>query len=314
MSVRRTVPLLIVALLGLFAASLALAGCGGSQVTLSYTYKPGDTWVQEVSTTVQGTMEGLQATTPAESSQSNKARVTSKVESVSANGVATISVTTETIEASQNGQAQDLSNETPKTVTVTVDKTGKVLSTKGAEDAAAGGLMQSGSFLNPGDLGSQLRGVVFPADGTAKVGEEWTSTSTIPLPGLDQSLSVNTTSKLVSVTPENGTQVAVIEYTTKVPMDLNLDLGPLLSAMLGSQGADTSGGSLVFKITTSGSVTFSGKAKVDLKTGQTLQSDANGSIDETLEVTDAPESMVPKDQWGPFHSLATLTMQVITAQ
>ena len=104
-----------------------------------------------------------------------------------------------------------------------MDTTGKVLSMEGGEDAAAG-LLDTGSFLNPSDLTGELNNVFFPKDGTAKVGEKWTSTSTLPLTGLGQEIEVTTKAKLVDVATENGAQVATIEYTTTMPMDL--ELGP----------------------------------------------------------------------------------------
>jgi hypothetical protein len=303
--------LMAVVVLVLLVASLSAVGCAGGsgpEIALAYTFKAGDTWVQEASTTVSGTTEGIGDVAPADTNATTKTRITTKVESVAADGAATITVTTETLESVQDGEAQDFGSTLPQTVTIVMDTTGKVLSMVGGEDAASG-LLDTGSFLNPSDLTGELNNVFFPKDGTAKVGEKWTSTSTLPLTGLDQEIEVTTKAKLVGVATENGAQVATIEYTTTMPMDLDLDLGQLFSSMFG--GSD-SGSSLdiVFKMTTKGSLELSGTAKVDVTTGQPVSGNANGTMDFSIEVTEAPEMFVPKDQRGPYNSVMTLDMRV----
>jgi hypothetical protein len=301
----------LAALLVLLVLSLAATACGGgsgADIPLVYTYEVGDTWVHEMTTAVSGTTEGLGDSAPAEINETTKTRVTSKVESVTPEGVATITVTTETVELLQNGVAQDLTALLPQTVTVTMDPTGKLLSTQGGADAAAG-LLDSGSFLDPQDLGSEIGSLVFPVDGKAKVGEQWTSTSTIPLSGLDQELTVTTKAKLTGVATENGMQVASVDYVTKLPMDLEFDLGSLFSTMFGSSD-DGSTLDLVFKMVMKGAVEFGGTTKVDLATGRAVTSDTDGTMDISMEVTEAPEVFVPSDQRGPFSSKMTLAMQV----
>jgi hypothetical protein len=303
--------LMALAVLVLLVASLSAAGCAGgsgSEITLAYTFKTGDTWIQEASTTVSGTTEGVGDVAPVNMNATTKTRVTRKVESVAADGAATITVTTETLESVQDGQPQDLTGMVPQTVTIIMDTTGKVLSMEGGEDAASG-LFDAGSFLNPSDLTGELNNVFFPKDGTAKVGEKWTSTSTLPLTGLDQQIEVTTKAKLTGVATENGVQVATVEYTTTMPMDLDLDLGQLFSSMFG--GSDSGSTlDLVFNMTTRGSLELSGTTTVDVATGQAVSGQANGTMDFSIEVTEAPEMFVPKDQRGPYNSAMTLDMQV----
>ena len=310
--IHRSLTLLFALLVVTVFSAAGCAGGSGPDIALVYSFEAGDTWVHEVTTTARGTTEGLGDAAPASTDQTTKLRVTSTVESVDAAGTATISVTTETVETSEGGQTQDLTGALPQTVTVVIDKTGNVLSTQGGEDAAAG-LIDSGSFLDPTDLSSELNNLLFPADGTAKVGEQWTTKSTIPLTGLDQELEVTTKAKLVGVATEDGLQVATIEYTTTMPMDLELDLGPLFSAMLGGSD-DGSGLDLVFKMTTKGSVKLSGTTKVDTSTGQAVTTQATGTMDFAIEVTEAPEMLVPKDQRGPYDSAMTLEMQLVRVE
>jgi len=77
----------------------------------------------------------------------------------------------------------------------------------------------SGMPFDLSDLSSQFSNLVFPADGTAKVGEEWESTATVPMTGMDQEISATTKAKLTAASTENGREVATIDYTTAVPMD-----------------------------------------------------------------------------------------------
>ena len=303
--------LMALAVLVLVVTSLSTVGCAGGsgpEIGLAYTFKAGDTWVQEASTTVSGTTAGIGEAGPVDAGGATTTRITTKVESVTSDGVATMTITTETLEVVQNGQPQDVTGTPPQTATVVMDTTGKVLSTVGGEDAASG-LLSSGSFLNPSDLSGELNSVLFPRDGTAKVGEKWTSTSAIPLTGLNQEIEVTTKAKLVSVASENGVQVATIEYTTTLPMDLDLDLGQLFSSMFGGSD-DGSTLDIVFKMTTKGSLELSGTTRVDVATGQPVTGNANGTMDFSIEVTEAPEMFVPKDQRGPYDSMMNLDIQV----
>jgi hypothetical protein len=305
---RRLMALVVLALLVASLSAVGCAGGSGPEITLAYTFKAGDTWVQEASTTVSGSTEGIGDVGPTDTNATTKTRITTKVESVAADGVATLTVTTETLETVQDGQSQDFGSTLPQAVTIVMDTTGKVLSMQGGEDAASG-LLDTGSFLNPSDLTGELNNVFFPTDGTAKVGEKWTSTSTLPLTGLDQEIEVTTKAKLTGIATENGVQVATIEYTTTMPMDLDLDLGQLFSTMFG--GSDSGSGlDIVFKMTTKGSLELSGTTRVDTATGQAVSGKANGTMDFSIKVTEAPEMFVPKDQRGPYNSAMTLDMQV----
>jgi hypothetical protein len=241
--------------------------------------------------------------------ENTKMRMTTTVGTVTSEGVAGMTVKLETLAMTVDGQAQDLTGQETQEFNMTVDKTGKVLAVQGADGAdAASSLLESGNLFDSNSLANEFTNILYPADGTAKVGEEWTIESTVPLSGLDQELTVTTKAKLVSVSTENGRQVATIAYTTSVPMDLELDLGALLSAMMGgSEGSSDFG----FKMTMKGTMEFTGTGRVDTATGQAISSDAAGSMDIQMEITEAPEMSVPKDQRGPFATTMTMTMSVV---
>jgi hypothetical protein len=314
-----------IALLMVLSLGLVTAGCGGSgsgdEVALLYTYTAGDSWVQEMTMTTSGTIEGLGAETETSSSATpteeiTKMRTTTKVDSVNDDGGANLTVTYETLESTVNGEAQDLTGKEPQVVTMTVDKTGNVVSTESADGTGAGSdFLESGQIFGSSDSGTEFSNMVYPADGTANVGEEWTSTSTMPLTGMDQELTITTKGKLTGVATENGREIATIEYTTTIPMDLNLDLGAMLQAMMEGFGTEgTESEDVAFKMTMKGDILFTGVSKVDTATGQAVSSNGDGTVDFEMLITEAPELFVPSDQRGPFNSSMTMTVSMVEVQ
>ena len=191
--------LMALAVLVLLVASLSAVGCAGGsgpEIALAYTFKAGDTWVQEASTTVSGTTEGIGDVGPADTNATTKTRITTKVESVAADGVATITVTTETLESVQDGQPQDFTGTLPADSDHRHghDRQGAVHGRGRRRGLRSAGHRQLPQPQRP-DRRVEQR--VLPTDGTAKVGEKWTSTSTLPLTGLDQEIEVTTKAKLV---------------------------------------------------------------------------------------------------------------------
>jgi hypothetical protein len=313
-------------LLMMLVLGVVTAGCGGSgsnggsgdEVTLAYTYTAGDSWAQEMTMTTSGTMEGLEEETEAGAAATTteeitKMRVTTKVDKVNDDGGANLTVTYETLESTVNGEAKDLTGQEPKVVTITVDKTGKVISTESTD--AGSNFLESGQMFGSSDFGGEFSNMIYPADGTAKVGEEWTSTSTMPLPGMDQELNVTTVGRLTGISTENGREVATIEYSTTIPMDLKLDLGEMLRAMMEGFGTEsTEGEDMAFKMTMKGDIVFTGVAKVETATGQAVSSDGDGTIDFEMQITEAPEEIVPSNQRGPFTSNMTMTVTMVEVQ
>jgi hypothetical protein len=313
-------------LLMMLVLGLAVAGCGGSgggsgdEVALLYTYAAGDSWTQEMTMTASGTMEGLEETEAgAEATATEeitKMRVTTTVDELNDDGGANLTVTYEMLESTVNGEVQDIAGQEPEVVTMTVDKTGKVVATESADGTGVGSeFLESGQMFGSSDFGSQFSNMMYPEDGTAKVGEEWTSTSTMPLTGMDQELTITTKSKLTAVATENGRELATIEYSTTIPMDLTLDLGAMLQAMMEGFGTEgTEGEDMAFKMTMKGDIVFTGVAKVETATGQAVSSDGDGTVDFEMLITEAPELFVPSDQRGPFTSNMTMTVSVVEVQ
>ena len=314
---------LLIALMMLVAVALAgvVLGCGGSasddgsgggsgeDVALQYTFKTGDTWVHELTTVMKGQVEGA-PDEDAAVDETAKSKITSSVTAVDEEGAATVEVTTEILEMTSNGAAVDLTGQEPQKTTMTVDKTGKVLSVEGPDDPdAASAFMASGMPFDFTDLSDQFSNLVYHSDGTAKVGEEWVSTFSMPLAGMDQEITAKAKAKLTAVATEEGRETATIDYTIAMPMDLTLDLGATLKAMMeGFGGEEMSGEELDFVMTMKGDIETPGTAKVDRATGRLISMDSDGAMTIEMEITKAPEDMVPADERGPFKINLTMTM------
>ncbi|MBN1320481.1 MAG: hypothetical protein JXA87_06540 [Thermoleophilia bacterium] len=313
--------LVALALLVLVAMGSAVLGCGGAasegdsskgsdeDVVLQYTFKAGDTWTHELTTVIKGSVEGA-SDEDSTIDETTKSKITSSVTAVTEDGVATVEVTTEILEMTSNGTAADITGQEPQKITMTVDKTGKVLSVEGPDDSeAAYAFMATGMPFDFTDLSGQFSNLIYPSDGTAKVGEEWESTLTMPLTGMDQEIAASTKATLVAVSTEEGRETATIDYTITLPMDLTLDLGAMLKAMMeGFGGEEMSGEELDFVMTLKGDMRLPGTAKVARATGQVISMNSDGTMAMEMAITEAPEDMVPAGERGPFEMNLTMTM------
>lgn len=324
MFTRKNALLVSVVLLVLLVLAVAASGCGGADsdgdlkegsgddITLRYSYAAGDTWTHELTTVTNGSVEGAGGDDAAVA-ETTKSRVVTSVTTVDDDGVATLEVTYETLEMTSGGEPVDLTGQEPQKITMTIDKTGKVLSAEGAEGSdAASALMSSGMPLDFADLSNQFSNLMFPSDGTAKVGEQWESTASMPLTGMDQEIAVTTKAELTGVSTENGRETATIDFATTVPMDLTLDLGAMLQAMMEGFGdEDLLGGDMEFVMTLKGDIELPGTATIDRATGQTISTTSEGTMKIEMEITEAPEFMVPESERGPFTMNMTMTMTLI---
>lgn len=324
MFTRKSVLLVGVVLLALLALGMAALGCGGAdpegdleegsgeEISLRYAYAAGDMWTHELTTVTSGTVEGAGGE-DATIAETTKSKVTTSVKAVTEDGVATVEVTYETLEMTSDGEPVDLTGQEPQKITMTVDKTGKVLSVEGPEGSdAASALMSSGLPLDFADLSNQFSNLMLPSDGTARVGEQWESTASMPLTGMDQEIAVTTKAELTGVSTEDGRETATIAFTTTVPMDLTLDLGAMLQAMMEGFGdEDLMGGDLDFVMTLKGDIEMPGTAIIDRATGQAISTSSDGTMEIEMEITEAPEFMVPESERGPFTMNMTMTMTLV---
>lgn len=310
---------LVVAVLG-----ITTSGCGdsvsgespghgsGEEITLQLTHRVGDSWAYELTTVLNGSVEGAGALS--EIAETTTSRVTSLVTAVNDEGVATVEVTHEVLGMTSNGVSVDVTGQEPQKVTVTVDRTGRTLSVTGVGDGeAALDHMFTGAPFNFNDLSGHMSEVIiFPADGTARIGEEWESTAKVPLSGLDQEITATSKSKLTAVSTENGRETATIEFVSSAPMDLRLDLGAMLAALMeGFGGGQAPAEDITFVMTLKGKMEFPGVTQVDRATGRPISLSSDGAMNLEMEIAEAPADMVPADQRGPFKMNLTVTLDMV---
>lgn len=264
---------------------------------------------------MNGSVEGLGATEASGGSlpkdTTAKMRVSATVREVT-DGVSTIAFKYETLEATADGKPIDLGTQAAQDITVKVDQTGKVVSVEGQSGLASSGLLDSGLPFDPTQFTNQFS-LPFPEKGLGKVGDEWSSTSTFPLAGMGQDTTAVTKAKLIAVATENGRQMATIDYSIAVPMDLTLDLGAMLQGLAAGMGGDATG-DLAFKMTMKGSTDFKGTAKVDTADGRAVSTDGVTTLKIEMAITEAPEDMVPQDERGPFTMDMTVSIKMVEVE
>jgi hypothetical protein len=319
MAHKKRLLLLGVVLLAAIAAGLMAAGCGtaaSAEVPLRYGSSLGDSWAYEMTVVINGSVKGLGMTGASDGSlpkdTTAKIRVSATVKEMT-DGVATIAFKYETLEAKADGKPIDLGTQASQEITAKVDQTGKVVSVEGQGGLASSGLLDSGLPFDPTQFTNQFS-VPFPEKGLGKVGDEWSSTSAFPLAGMGQDITAVTRAKLIAVATENGRQMATIDYSIGVPMDLTLDLGALLQGLaegLGGTGTSAATGDLAFKMTMKGSTDFRGTAKVDTTDGRAISTDGVTTLKIEMAITEAPEDMVPQNERGPFTMDMTVSIKMV---
>jgi hypothetical protein len=316
--------LLIVAAISLAAVVISLAaGCDegprpetpgptaaegtDTPISLRYSYIPGASWAHEAETVIDSVVDAALATGgegSITSDETKRERKTVSVEDVSSDGAARLDVTYETLESIVDDVVQDLTVSEPRTALVTADPSGRVLAVEGGDDPN----ITSGTFDSAGfsrffeylDTSYDLTAVLFPAGGTAEVGEAWKSGYTIPLPGMGKELTVTTTAELVEVSTEDGRRVALIQHSSSLPLEVVFDLSAYYQAML--EGSSYSGdpASVVVKMTVEGEIAYSGTAKVDIATGRTISGEGRSVMTLALTYSQAPDELFPPQRRGPF--------------
>ena len=295
--------------------AVVLAGCGNNgQVPLKYEFKAGDAYAFDLAITLNGRIRGPGI--PAEQTQAMKdlgmkMRASWQVNDVTG-GVATVTYRYENLEMTQEGRPVGDKLPALPDVTVKMDKTGKVLSVQGLEGMMPPGLSGAeGLPFDPSQFSSQTN-IVFPAAGLAKPGDEWSAESSFVVPGTGQQVTATTKARLVSVEKLEGRELATVDFSQNVPLDLTLDLAAML-AELGLNKTMPPGNNpkdLALTMTMKGEESFKGTTKVATENGVPESLTGDLKVNMVLEITEAPANMVPPDQRGPFtiDMTATLTM------
>jgi hypothetical protein len=303
--------------LALATSALGALGCQSdptvttsaqSEYRLAYVFHTGETLVFEFTETDNNTTDEalLEEGQPALSTDVYGNRATATVENVDGDGVATVKVKLEQIQHTLDGEKQTL--DPTAEATLKIAATGRVVSIEGFGDVGAR-VQQSGDIgpvLDYLDVGYTLENVIYPKDGLAKVGEEWSDDYTITIPGMTETISVKTKAKLTSVTKEDGKQIAVIDYTYELlPFTFFADMSEALREEARAAGYQGDLAALVYKMSMTAAEKVSGQAKMDLVTGQPVSIKVDLEMSAGFTLIDAPVDLVPLDQRGPYGMTAT---------
>lgn len=292
-----------------------------SEVVLRYSYEGDTTYSHDVSgedqTTLDAALLGAGEGTVT-SSEVYRERRSAVVRDLLPDGLATVALTYEKLASAVDGAEQDLSGETPRTSVVTMDTTGRVVAVEGYDeaDATTGSFDASGfsAFFDYLDARYDPTVVLFPEDGLAEIGEEWTAAYTIPLPGMGKELTVTTQARLISVSAGDGRQVATIEHSSTMPLDVTLDLSAFFRAQLEGTAYVSDLTSVVVTMTLQGRIDYTATSVVDLATGQLVSAEGEAGMTIALTYSEAPEEIIPPGRRGPFTMTATGARTIVEAR
>jgi hypothetical protein len=219
-----------------------------------------------------------------------------KVESLDADGTATITVSTKIGSARINGQ---LGPPLPsQTSTIRVAKDGRILS---------GGLEFRG-FENS-DFGSLVPGsnqfLPLLPDQPVKPGDTWTKKFDQDLPFGMGRLRYSVDSSLLRYETIEGSRNAVLLSTLRLPLDMSIDLRKFLGST-GNSGQLPKGTNP--KMQFGGSLTMNQTAWFDQVHGELTKSSGEARFDMTIEFKDFPAQANPG---GPMHFSGTMSIQVL---
>lgn len=305
--------LLSLALVGLLLVG-GCAGTGGQGLT--YSFKAGDAYTYDLEVVMNGAMSapGMPAdegTLPKDATV--KGRFSIEVTDVK-DEVATIVYTYESLETIAEGETETIPVDQIPSVTVTMDKYGKITSMSGAAGGVLGSLMRADNegaalLFDASQLGGSAM-VSLPPGGKVAVGEEWTTTTDTPVPMLGQSVQTTTKAKITSLSKEGDNQIVGVDFDQDTPMDLSIDLGALMGQMIPKGTTDSLPEDFAFLMTLAGTQSFSGATTVNLTKGLPVKYEADGVMKYQLAISEAPEDMVPADERGPFDIDITMKIRL----
>jgi hypothetical protein len=206
------------------------------------------------------------------------------VESVDADGIATMTVTVESVTGKINGVPVDSPALPPVRVKVTKD--GQMLSAMGfAPDLSSGlgnSIPGSEQFLPP-----------LP-DHPVEPGDTWTVSYDQDVPYGSGKLRYSATNTLLRYEDVDGVSAAVIQTRLELPFDLSFDLDKLIEAF--------GGGEATGQLPKDASMAFAGKLVMnqtswfDPARGELLKASLSGNFDMDFEFTGLPKGSLPVDE------------------
>jgi len=300
--------------MGLLILILLLAvGCAGEEgVTLRHEFTEGESFSYQVDIDLSGKMSGpgidsKDEEIPEDTSISMMMNMdVGKV----ADGIATVTYSFDSVAMTVEGETSQAPPGSVPTIIVKMNERGQVVSVEDAGSLSPQSMAPSSFALDPSQFAGSTQ-VVFPEGGVAAAGDQWSATTTQPIPGTGQVITVETNATLVSVEDREGRSVATIDFTSDAPMDVVLDLAQILK----KQGLDAmiplaEGEELVLDIAMNGSQSSNGTIELDTETDMPVSASVSIETSMKMEVTDAPTLLVPENERGPFDVdiVATLSM------
>jgi hypothetical protein len=297
---RYLVPLVLVVTTLLAAL---VAGCAADgDAPFKYTFEAGDSYTYDMTVGLSGTLTHPAAsgpTTETIDATTLRMRFSWDVTDVT-DGLATVTIRQESMEVERAGAALPMPDHGSREITVKIDEQGVIVAVEGMDEGLPPGLMGSVLPFDPAQLGIQTN-VVMPEGGTAEPGDEWKAESVYPVPGMPgEQVMAATTAKLVSVEQKNGADLATIDFTTDVPIDVDLDLASILSGLgLESLMSFAQGDDFNLAMTMAGSESVSGTSIVNITDGIPQSTEARMALEMSIEITEAPAA-VPLGQLAPL--------------
>lgn len=280
---RRPVGLLVGALVVAFVVIAGIAGLtalGGdgesaSAQPLALAFTPGQSETYTMHMTMDGSMsagELLGGDQPLVMDVTQM--VTWETTSVDEDGVATITVTVDSMTGSVNGMEIPAAASATPPVEIQVAPDGRILSAGGMSFA---GIEQTGGASFPG-MGQMTP--LLP-DGPVEPGDSWSKDFSQEVPFGEGTIEFTATSTLERYEDVDGVNAAVITTEYTVPMDFTVDFGELLGAV-GATGSGELAGFEDASIAYGGQGSFEQTAWVDTEADRMLTMTSSGSFDMTM--------------------------------
>jgi hypothetical protein len=290
---RRSIALAVaIALVAAAGAYLFLnrSGAGGSAFALSL--EQGQSYTYMLSMTFNGSASAAGQEVPF--SLIGSETFTWKVDSVDANGVATITMSFQGVSSTINGQRAPQA--VPDPIQIRVAKDGRILTA--GNIALAGGTDAGPAFLGADQITPLL------PDHPVKPGDTWTKSFDQEFPFGGGTLHYISHNEYLRDENVGGVNVAVITSRVDLPLDLTIDIDKVLAVTGESDPSIPNGAKMVF----SGDMGFTQTSWFDQARGSMVKGSIVGTMDMSFEFKGLPDG--PGFPQGPLTFKGDMAIQI----
>jgi type IV pilus assembly protein PilA len=264
---------------------------GGTALALSLS--PGQTYRYHLDMSFDGSVKVAGQAAPV--SMQFGEDFTWKVESVDASGLATVTMTVESITSTVNGQSASAGE--PMTIQVKVAKDGRILT--------AGNLaLTGGSSASEGFPGTDQFLPLLP-DHPVKPGDAWDKTFDQDFPFGNGKIHYVAHNSYLRNEDVGGVQAAVIGGTVKVPLDLTIDPNEISKALDTPADPTIPKGA---KVLFTGTMDLTQTAWLDLAKHTLLKGSLTGAMDMTIQLKGIPAPAEIPD--GTIGLIGNVTLRI----